>query len=347
MAAINTALLSFGMSGRVFHAPLIQHHPGFNLSGCWERSNRIINEFYPAAKSYSALEELLTDATIDLVVVNTPTATHFEFAKKALRKGKHVLVEKAFAGSTEEAIELRSLAKKNRCKLAVFHNRRWDSDFLSVRSVLQQGLLGDIVEANLAFSRYNPELSPKAHKEVPNPGAGIVRDLGPHIIDQALLLFGMPDAVFADIGITREHSRVDDYFDILLRYGDKRVHVKGGYFYKQPIAEYTLFGTLGSFSKSRSDVQEAQLDQGMSPGDSEFGREPDSAAGKLCLGPAGSIEVQDVLSPRGNYLQFYDGLYQSIARNLRAPVTASEGVRVMQVIDAAFMSHSEGRLIRL
>jgi predicted dehydrogenase len=271
MAVINTALLSIGMSGRVFHAPLIQHHPGFNLSGCWERSSQVIKEFYPAAKSYSALEELLADPTIDLVVVNTPTATHFELTKKALRKGKHVLVEKAFAGNADEAIELRALAKVKHRKLAVFQNRRWDSDFLSVRGVLRQGVLGDIVEANLAYSRFNPELSPKPHKEEPGSGSGIVRDLGPHVIDQALLLFGMPQAVFADIGITRENSRVDDYFDILLRYADKRVHVKGGYFYKQPIAEYTLFGKMGCFIKSRSDVQEAQLDQGMSPGDSEYG----------------------------------------------------------------------------
>jgi predicted dehydrogenase len=347
MAVINTALLSFGMSGRVFHAPLIQHHPGFNLSGCWERSSQVIKEFYPAAKSYSALEELLADPTIDLVVVNTPTATHFELTKKALRKGKHVLVEKAFAGNADEAIELRALAKVKHRKLAVFQNRRWDSDFLSVRGVLRQGVLGDIVEANLAYSRFNPELSPKPHKEEPGSGSGIVRDLGPHVIDQALLLFGMPQAVFADIGITRENSRVDDYFDILLRYADKRVHVKGGYFYKQPIAEYTLFGKMGCFIKSRSDVQEAQLDQGMSPGDSEYGKEPDAAAGKLCLGPAGQIEVRDVLSPRGDYKQFYDGLHQSIARNQATPVTATEGIRVMQIIDAALQSHSEGRLISL
>ena len=347
MAVINTALLSFGMSGRVFHAPLLQYHPGFNLAACWERREKVINQFYPAVKSYSALEDLLHDATIDLVVVNTPTATHFDFVAKALRKGKHVVVEKAFAGNAEGAIELRSLAKAKRCKLAVFQNRRWDSDFLSVRNILQQGLLGEVVEANLAFSRYNPELSPKQHKEVPSSGAGIVKDLGPHVIDQALLLFGMPQAVFADIGITRNNSQVDDYFDILMRYANKRVHVRGGYFYKQPVAEYTLFGKLGSFSKSRSDVQEAQLDQGMTPGDDDYGREPDSAAGKLCIGPPGQAGVRDIVSPRGNYLRFYDGLHESITRNLRAPVTASDGVRVMQIIDAAFLSHDEGRLVGL
>ncbi len=284
MTIINTALLSFGMSGRVFHAPFIQHHPGFRLTGCWERTSKLIKQHYPAATSYDTLDELLADTTIDLVVVNTPTLTHFEFVRKALLQGKHVLVEKAFAGNAAEAVELRALAEQHGRKLAVFQNRRWDSDFLSVRDVLNRGVLGDIVEANLAYSRYGPELSPKTHKEEPSSGSGIVKDLGPHVIDQALVLFGMPEAVFADIGITREHSRVDDYFDILLRHGDRRVHVKGGYFYKHPLPEYTLFGKQGCFIKTRSDVQEAQLQKVMTPADSDYSREPDAAADCLYSG---------------------------------------------------------------
>lgn len=347
MTVINTALLSFGMSGRVFHAPFIQHHPGFSLTGCWERSNKIIDQYYSSVRSYDTLEELLADPTIDLVVVNTPTLTHFDFAREALEHDKHVLVEKAFAGNADEAVELRDLAKAKRRKLAVFQNRRWDSDFQSVRKVLKQGFLGDIVEANLAFSRYDPNLSPKAHKEKPSSGAGIVKDLGPHVIDQALVLFGMPGAVFADIGITREDSRVDDYFDILLMYGDKRVHVRGGYFYKHPTPEYTLFGKQGCFVKTRSDVQESQLGQGMTPGDRDYGKEPDSAAGRLYTGGPDKTEVQDIISPRGNYLDFYESLYESIARDLTEPVTAVDGIRVMQIIDTAFESHRKGKIIEL
>jgi predicted dehydrogenase len=347
MTVINTAILSFGMSGRVFHAPMIQHHPGFRLLGSWERTNKLIESQYPSAKSYNTLDDLLDDPTVDLVIVNTPTLTHYEFTKRALQQGKHVLVEKAFAGDTAEAIELRDLAKEKLLKLAVFQNRRWDSDFLAVRDVLQRGVLGDIVEANLAYSRYNPELSPKLHKEEPSSGSGIVKDLGPHVIDQALVLFGMPDAVFADIGITREGSRVDDYFDILLSYSDKRVHVKGGYFYKQPLPEYTLFGKDGCFIKTRSDIQEAQLQEGMTPADSAFGREPNAAAGRLYAGSAGQTDVQEVISPRGDYLQFYEGLYQSIANNQSEPVTATDGIRVMQVIDTALQSNREGRVFRM
>jgi len=347
MSVINTALLSFGMSGRVFHAPFVQQHAGFSLAGSWERSNKVISQHYASARSYDTLEDVLTDPAVDLVVVNTPTLTHFEFTKNALEHGKHVLVEKAFAGNADEAIELRALAQQKGRKLAVFQNRRWDSDFQSVQSVLQSGVLGDIVEANLAFVRYDPNLSPKAHKEEPSSGSGVLKDLGPHVIDQALVLFGMPNAVFADIGITREHSRVDDYFDILLMYGETRVHVKGGYFYKQPAPEFTLFGKQGCFLKTRSDIQEAQLDQGMTPGESEYGQESDASAGQLYTGGKDQTDVQDIISPRGNYLEFYEGLFRSIAHDEPEPVSATDGIRVMQIIDAALQSHHDGRVISL
>jgi predicted dehydrogenase len=244
-------------------------------------------------------------------------------------------------------MELESLAREKELKLCVFQNRRWDSDFRSVSRVLQEGMLGDIVEANLAFQRYNPDLSAKAHKEEPGPGAGIVKDLGPHVVDQALVLFGMPDAIFADITITRDQSRVDDYFDFLLIYSDKRVRLKGGYLYKQPLPEYAFFGKLGSFLKTRSDVQEAQLLQGMTPNDASYGVEPDSAAGRLYTDNDGNAIVQDMISPRGNYMDFFDGLYRSIAHGETEPVTAADGIRVMKIIDAAFRSSDEGKVVLL
>ncbi len=346
MPVINAALLSFGLSGRIFHAPFLHAHPGFSLAGAWERTSRRLSAHYPAAKSYASLEAVLDDPAVDLVVVNTPTATHYDYTRRALEHGKHVLTEKAFTTSAAEAIELAALAGKLGRKLAVFQNRRWDSDFLAVRAVLEDGILGDIVEAALGFCRFKAELSPKAHKEEPGPGAGIVKDLGAHVIDQALLLFGMPEAVFADIAVTRPGSRVDDYFDILLRYEERRVHVRGGYHYRQALPEYALFGTRGSFLKSRSDVQEAQLEQGMRPSDPGYGREPDSAAGSLYLDRNGSIEARSVPSPPGNYLAFYEGLYRCIADGAPEPVSAGDGVRVMQVIDAAFESHRSGRVVR-
>ena len=189
------------------------------------------------------------------------------------------------------------------------------------------------------------ELSPKAHKETPGPGAGILKDLGAHVIDQALLLFGMPGDVYADIAIMRPGSQVDDYFDILLRYPDLRVHVKGGYFFRHPLPEYALFGRQGSFLKCRGDPQEAQLEAGLRPGDPAYGREPESAAGRLYLDREGTVESRRVPAPPGNYLAFYEGLYRAIAFGEPEPVTANDGVRVMQVIEAAFESHQAGHRV--
>ena len=345
MSIINTALLSYGMSGRLFHAPFVELHPGFSLVGCWERSSKSIDERYPSVRSYDSLDELLADASIDLVVVNTPTLTHYEYTKKVLETGKHAVVEKAFAGNAEEATELRELARKKGVKLAIFQNRRWDSDFLSMQKVLQEEILGDIVEANLAYQRFDPNLSPKRHKEEPSSGSGIVKDLGPHVIDQALVLFGLPRAVFADIAVTRSGSKVDDYFDILLLYDDKRVHVKGGYFFRRPFAEFTLFGKKGCYMKRRADVQEPQLDAGMLPSNPDYGVEPAGSEGHLYTDAADEPEL--VTAPPGNYIAFYNGLYEAISENLEEPVTAEDGVRVMRVIDAAFQSHRDGTVVTL
>ena len=347
MSVINTALLSYGMSGRIFHAPFVDMHSGFNLVGSWERSTKRINEHYPAVKSYDTMEDLLTDDSVDLVVVNTPTLTHHEYAKKALESGKHVVVEKAFAGNTEEAVELRDLARDSGRKLAVFQNRRWDSDFLSVRDVIQKGVLGEIVEANLAWFRFDPALSPKLHKEQPSSGSGIVKDLGPHVIDQALVLFGMPNCVFADIGITRQFSEVDDYFDILLRYDDKRVHVKAGYFYKHPVPDFTLFGRKGSFLKRRTDVQEQQLDAGIMPGDPAYGVESPGSEGRLFASNDEQDEPTLITAQPGNYMEFYEGVYRSIAEGQPVPVTGDDGVRVMRVIDAAYQSQRDAAVVPL
>jgi len=343
MQVINSALLSFGMSGRVFHAPFLELHPGFQLLGSWERSKKQIQALYPHAKSYGSIEEVLADENIDLVVVNTPTFTHFEYAKKALEAGKHVIVEKAFVGSTAEAEELRDLAAAKGLKVSVFQNRRWDSDLKTVKSILDEGQLGRIVEARIAFDRFRPKLSPKTHKEKPSSGAGIIKDLGAHVIDQALYLFGMPKNVFADIGITREGSEVDDYFDILLKYEDKRVHVHGGYFFRQPLHEFALFGSEGSFLKTRADVQEDQLQLGMKPNEPTYGIEPKVAQGTLHT----AMYKRQVPTLPGNYMDFFEGVYQAITNNKQEPVTAQDGVNVMRIIDAAFESAKREVVVRL
>jgi predicted dehydrogenase len=246
------------MSGKVFHAPFLELHPGFELVGAWERSNKLIQIDFPNVKSYPTFEALLED-DVELIIVNTPTATHFEFAKKTLLAGKHIVVEKAFTTTVAEAEELKQLAESKKLKLSVFQNRRWDSDFKTVKNILSEGILGDIVEAEFHFDRYNPVLSPKTHKETVNSGSGILKDLGPHIIDQALHLFGIPNSVFADIRTTRSNSLVDDYIDILLFYTDFRVRLKAGFFVREPNPAYVIHGKKGSFLKQRGDLQEDAL----------------------------------------------------------------------------------------
>ncbi|MBR07523.1 MAG: oxidoreductase [Rickettsiales bacterium] len=343
MEPIQTALLSYGMSGRVFHAPFIHLHPGFHLVGSWERSKQVIQGHYPGVRSFGTIEEILKDDQIELVIVNTPTYTHYEYTKKVLEAGKHAVVEKAFVGSTAEAEELRDLAKAKGLKLSVFQNRRFDSDFKTVKRLLATGQLGDIVEARIAFDRWRPELSPKTHKEKPSSGAGIIKDLGAHVIDQAIALFGSPKSVFADIGMTREGTEVDDYFDILLKYEKTRVHVHGGYFFKDQLPGFILYGTKGSFLKSRADVQEDQLQAGMTPDSKEYGIESVDEKGVLHI----DTRKGQIPTERGNYMDFYEGVYQSIRKGASEPVTASDGVLVMQVIDAAFESYEKGVVIKL
>lgn len=344
---IRTALLSFGMSGRVFHAPFLHLHTGFQLIGAWERSKKVMHTHYEYAKSYGSLEELLADKSIDLVVVNTPTYTHYEYAKAALLAGKHVIVEKAFVTNTREAEELRDLAVSSKLKLSVFQNRRWDSDFKTVKKIVDEQALGDLVEATIGFTRYRPELSPKTHKENPGPGAGIIKDLGAHVIDQAVHLFGMPESVFADIGVTRSGSQVDDYFDILLSYQNTRVHVRGGYFYREPTPDFALHGTKGSFLKTRSDVQEDQLQVAMKPDAEGYGVESDDHAGMLHTEQHGEVIRRKIETLRGDYMEYFEGVYQAIQKDVSEPVTAQEGVHVMKIIDAAFESAVQNQRIFL
>lgn len=347
MQTIKTALLSYGMSGKVFHAPFLELHPGFELLGSWERSKKLIQEDYPEVKSYPSFESILEDKTIHLVIVNTPIDTHFEYAKKVLLAGKHAIVEKAFTSNVAEAVELAALAKEKGLKLSVFQNRRWDSELKTVKKILDEKLLGKIVEAEFHFDRYNPILSPKVHKETVNSGSGILKDLGPHIIDQALYFFGLPNAVFADIRITRENSVVDDYLDILLYYSDLRVRLKAGFFVREPNPSYVVHGKIGSFLKSRGDVQEDELKVGKKPNLTTWGAEKEGQEGLLHTEMDGKIIKEKVPTLQGNYYDFFDGVYQAIAHDKTEPVTAQEGVNVMRIIAAAIQSNDQKKVIDL
>jgi predicted dehydrogenase len=319
------------MSGAVFHAPFLHAHPGFNLHGVVERSTKKVNERYPDVRSYDSIDELLSDASIDLVIVNTPNNTHYTYAKAALSAGKHVVVEKPFTVHSQEARELIELSKQMNRKLAVYHNRRYDSDFKTVRSVLESGALGEVREAEIHFDRYKLDLSVKAHKETGEPGTGVLYDLGSHIIDQALVLFGMPDSIFADLAAFRPQSKADDYFELLLFYADKRVRLKASYVAKHPVPSYVIHGTEGSFLKSRADIQEAMLQQGEEP---KAFYEPESEAGIL-----DTIDgVRTIETLPGNYMEFYERVFEGIVNDTEMPVSGDDGLKVIRMIKAAFES---------
>jgi predicted dehydrogenase len=335
------------MSGWVFHAPFITAHPGFNFYGVWERTKNLAQEKYPGVKTFRSLDELLADAAVELVVVNTPSVTHFDFAKQVIHAGKHLIVEKPFTATSAQAIELLELAKEKSVKLSVYQNRRYDSDYRTIKKILNEGWLGKIVEAEFHYDRFVPALSQKLHKETPTPGVGCLYDLGSHLIDQALQLFGMPESVFADITTNRPGSKVDDYFDLKLFYSGHRVILKSSYYVREALPGYQLHGTSGSFIKQKTDVQETDLQASKKPGGCDWGTEPENQQGLLHTEKDGKVIKEFIPSLQGNYGDYYEGIYQAIRNKADVPVSGEDGMKVIQIIEAAFKSNSEKRVISL
>lgn len=347
MQPITTALLSFGMSGQVFHAPFLQVLPHFHLYAVWERSSSIAQLKYPGIKTFRSLDELLQDPAIELVVVNTPNYTHYPYTKAALLAGKHVIVEKPFTVNTDEGQELIRIAADVGKVLSVYHNRRYDSDYKTVAKVLREGQLGDIVEAEFHFDRYKEELSPKKHKEAPGPGTGALYDLGSHLIDQALQMFGKPSAVFSDIQIIRSGSQVDDFFEVLFYYPDKRVRLRCSYLVREALPAYILHGKKGSFIKAKTDVQEKDLQAGKIPGSADWGREPVEEQGLLHTEIGGKIIRSHISSESGNYGDYYHSIYAAVRDGVIPEVTAQQGLDVVNIIEKAFQSQKERKVIML
>ena len=319
---IRTALLAYGMSGKVFHAPFLTTHPGFELLAVAERTEQRMHLDYPTIRRYPSVAELLTDANLELVVVNTPSSTHFELASQAMRAGKHVLLEKPVATSVAQLQELLALAKQTGRHLLAYQNRRWDSDFGAVARMVASGQLGQLLEAHLRFDRYKPALNTKKFKEEPGPGAGLLYDLGPHLIDQAISLFGQPLSCHKTLGYNRPTTRVDDFFSLHLRYAQGlNVWLTSSLLVAAPGPAYVLHGTLGSYQKGRADVQEAQLLTGMSPLAPEYGHERPGQEGRLTLSELNGIltTTPDAAAP-GNYLDLFEAVFQTIRQGRLYPI---------------------------
>ena len=319
---IRTALLAYGMSGKVFHAPFLTAHPGFELLAVAERTEQRMHLDYPTIRSYPSVAELLTDSNLELVVVNTPSSTHFELASQAMRAGKHVLLEKPVATSVAQLQELLALAKQTGRHLLAYQNRRWDSDFGAVARVVASGQLGQLLEAHLRFDRYKTALNTKKFKEEPGPGAGLLYDLGPHLIDQAISLFGQPLSCHKTLGYNRPTTRVDDFFSLHLRYAQGlNVWLTSSLLVAAPGPAYVLHGTLGSYQKGRADVQEAQLLTGMSPLAPEYGYARPGQEGRLTLSePDGILTTTPDAAAPGNYLNLFEAVFQTIRQDRLYPI---------------------------
>lgn len=344
---ISTAVLSYGMSGEIFHAPLLQAHPKFTLQKIWQRNSVSATLRYPEIQVGKTINDILEDPQIELVIVNTPNETHYDFARLALEAGKHVIVEKPFTNTTDEAHQLINLAKNKNKTLSVFQNRRWDGDFCTVKKVIEWGMVGHVVEFEAHYDRFRNYISPQTWKEEPGPGSGILYNLGSHLLDQALVLFGMPQSVTAFIGIQRPQGKVDDFFDLRLEYSDLHVILKSSYLVREPGPHYIVHGVNGSFVKYGLDPQEEALKQGNLPDTTNWGAEPEDLWGTLNTNINGLHYKGKIETIAGNYLAFYNNIFEAIREGKDLIVKPQQALQVIQLIEAAVKSNRERRTIEV
>lgn len=351
MQLVKVGLCAFGMSGKVFHAPFLKEHPGFFMSAVVERSKEDSREKYPDAEIYRSVEEMLKNADIEVVVVNTPVQTHFEYVKMALEAGKNVIVEKPFTVTVSEAEELVNLAENKNLFLSVYQNRRFDRDYLQVQKVLAEGKLGNVRETEIRFDRFRTDPSGKDHKENPEQnGSGSVHDLGSHLVDQATQFFGFPENVFADIFSMKGEAYANDYFEILLYYkNDLRVRLKSSVFTKEDHYAYKIHGDKGSFLQERTDNQENELVAGTIPAYGKEWMEPLKEPDGILNYLNENSETKRVLtsSEFGNYMNYYQQIYEHIVFGYALPSLGNEIVQNMKIIEAALESSKKGKVVEL
>lgn len=343
MQPINTGIVGFGISSQVFHAPFIHVLEEFNLSAFVERNNDLSAKAYPGTTTYRSFEEMLEDPTLELIIVTTPNETHFPYSAAALKAGKHVVVEKPFTNNSEEAQQLIDIARESGKILTIYHNRRYVSDFLTFREILEKKMLGDVHEFVAHYDRYRPEARPQAWREAPKPGSGIFFDLGSHLVDQALILFGMPEMVTADIRMQRPHARVDDFFEIWLDYGFLKVTLHSGMLVREMGPRYMIHGTEGSYIKYGEDPQEAALRAGQLPKGENWGKEDSEFDGILHTSIDGTVHRKTIPTRQGNFGQFFKDLYETIRNGAPLQVTPEQGLNTIRIIELAIQSSRERR----
>ncbi len=334
-APVSVGLIGFGLSGRYLQAPFYRANPNFSVQRVvTSRAGELATEF-PGMEPTKELEAVLADDTIDLVSLATPNATHYPYAKAALEAGKHVLVDKPACATAAQLRELRDLAAGKGLHLFVFQNRRWDSDFLTVRQVIDGHALGELVNYEARYDRWKPEPNAKPWKEKPGAAAGMLYDLGAHLIDQAIALFGRPDDVTGTTWTQRGHSSIPDAFDLQLTYASPlRVSLSCSLLVREPTPRYTLHGTKGSFVKYGIDVQEDQLKAGIMPDHAHFGEEPAEQHGLLHTETNGLTVRGPVMTETGHWMGLFDNLYAVIVKGAAPAVPLEDVIAQLEIIDA-------------
>ncbi|MDF1548955.1 MAG: Gfo/Idh/MocA family oxidoreductase [Bacteroidales bacterium] len=340
---IRTGLCSFGLSGKIFHVPFLQSNPGFKITKVLERTKENSKTILPEAKIAKDFKELLDDQDLDLLIVNTPNHLHYPMAKEALLSGKHVLVEKPFTVLVEEGKELITLANDKKLVLTVYQNRRLDSDFKTVKKILSENILGKVKLFESQIFRWKPDLGNKLWKINANKGAGLLYDLGSHLIDQALVLFGMPNSLFADLRKLRKGAEVDDYFELQLFYNEFKVTLKSSLLASDPGHRFIIQGDKACYTKFGNDPQEEDLMGGAIPSTKNWGMEDEFLWG-IVHAEQDSFSYPSL---NGSYPEFFENLYHAIVDREPLIVKPEEALDVIRIIELANISFSEKRMVEV
>ena len=338
---LRIALVGYGYAGKTFHAPLISTTEGLALVVVASSDAGKVHADLPTVQVVSDAQLAIGDPRVDLVIIASPNDTHAPLARAALHAGKHVVVDKPFALDLAQARELAQLAASCRRTLSVFHNRRWDSDFLGVRDAIERGLLGHVAHFESHFDRFRP-VPRDRWRERADVGGGLWYDLGPHLIDQALLLFGLPERIQANLTIQREGGQATDWAHVVLEYVSQRVILHASMLVAGGNARFTVHGSRGSLVKPHADRQEAQLLAGMRPGSPGWGEDPDAM-----VFYDGDGQASRSLAPPGDQRNYYAQLRDAINQNGANPVPPRQAVTVMAVLEAAIESSARGSAVAL
>lgn len=340
---IKTALVAFGAAGKFMHAPFLVTQPEhYDVIAVLERNKEESKKLFPRAKIVRSIEELLSIDEVELVIITTPNDTHFSYSKASLLAGKHVVCDKPFTITSTDALQLIELSKQTGKVMSVFHNRRYVCDFLTIKEILGKKMLGEVHEFEAHYDRYRPAAKPNAWREENKPGTGILYDLGAHLIDQALYLFGLPKTITADNRLQRSHARAIDNFELKLDYGFLKVILKSGMLVREPGPRYMIHGINGSFLKYGEDPQEAFLRADKLPTEiPHWGEEAPENFGLLHTEIKGNIIKEKYPSLKGDYGYYYQNLYKTIRENAPLREKPEHGYNTVRMLELAMESSNK------